>query len=73
MIPRVNIISRKANVASVNKAEVCEGCSEPLSMDFRGQNALRNFVGFKEPLDWLKIDLNVAKIITVYDYKWTTN
>ena len=27
--------------------------------------------GSKEHLDWLKIDLNVAKIITLQDYKHT--
>ena len=28
-------------------------------------------LGFKEHLDWLKIDLNVAEIITVQDYEHT--
>ena len=32
---------------------------------------LRKLSGSKEHLDWLKIDLNVAKIITVQDYKCT--
>ena len=32
---------------------------------------LRKFLGSKEHLDWLKIVLNVAKIITVQDYKLT--
>ena len=27
------------------------------------------FLGFKEHLDWFKIDLNVAEMITVQDYK----
>ena len=30
---------------------------------------LRKFLGSKEHLDWLKIDLNVTEIITVHDYK----
>ena len=41
------------------------GCSETLSRDFMGQNTLRKLLGPKEHLDWLTIDLNVAKIITV--------
>ena len=36
------------------------GCSEPLSMGFRGQSPLRKFLGSKEHLDWLKTDLNAA-------------
>ena len=36
-----------------------------------GGGPLRNFLGFKEYLDWLEIDLNMAKIITVHDYKCT--
>ena len=36
-----------------------------------GQNTQRKFLGSKEDLDWLKIDLNVAEIITVQDYKHT--
>ena len=28
---------------------------------------LRNFLGFKEHLNWLKIDLNGAEIITIQD------
>ena len=32
---------------------------------------LRKLSGPKEHLDWLKIDLNAAKIITVQDYKCT--
>ena len=36
-----------------------------------GQNTKRKFLGSKEDLGWLKIDLNVAEIITVQDYKHT--
>ena len=45
------------------------GYSEPLSGSFRGEALVRKFLGSKEPLDWLKIDLNVAEIITVQGYK----
>ena len=44
-----------------------------LSRGFRGQNPLRKLLGSKEHLDWLKIDLNAAKVITVQDYKHTKN
>ena len=64
MIPGANIISRKASVASVNRA----GGSEPLSRGFRGWSPIRKFLGSKEHLDWLKIDLNALKIKTVQDY-----
>ena len=30
----------------------------------------KTFVGSKQHLDWIKIDLNVAKIIAVQDYKF---
>ena len=67
--PDVNI-REKASVARVNEARGSSrrgdrGCSETLSRDFRGQNTLRKLLGPKEHLDWLTIDLNVAKIITV--------
>ena len=66
MIPGVNIISRKANVARVNRAEGSGGgCSEPLSGDFSGQSPLRKFLCSKELLDSLKIDSNVAETITL--------
>ena len=47
------------------------GCSESPSMDFRGSIPLRKVLGSKEHLDWLKLDLNTGKIITVRDYKCT--
>ena len=34
---------------------------------------LRKLLGSKQHLDWLKTDLNAAKIITVQDYKRTKN
>ena len=70
--PGVNI-REKASIESVNEV----GCSsgggvrgvgwgaETLSRDFRGQNALKKLLGPKGHLDWLIIDLNAAKIITV--------
>ena len=45
--------------------------SENLGGGFRGQSPLRKVLGYKDDLDQLKIDLNVAKIITVQDYKCT--
>ena len=47
--------------------------SEPLSRGFRGQSCLRKFLGSKEHLDWLKIDLNLAEIRTAQDYIHTIN
>ena len=49
------------------------GHSEPLTQGFRGQSPLRKFQDSKEHLDWHKIDLNAAKIITVQDYNHTKN
>ena len=45
------------------------GACEPLSGTFRGQITLRTFQGSNEHLDWFKIDMNLAEIITVQDYK----
>ena len=42
-----------------------------LSRGFRRWNTVRKILGFKEHIDWLKIDLNAAEIITVQDYKHT--
>ena len=55
MMPGVTIICQKASVASIYKAGIFRLGTE--------------FLGSKEHLDWLKMDLNVAKIITVQDYK----
>ena len=38
-----------------------------------GEGKRNKFSGSKECLDWGKIDLNAAKIITVQDYKRTKN
>ena len=69
MIPGAKIISRKASVASVNRARE----SEPLGRGFRRWTPLKKILGFKEHLDWLKIDLNVVEIRTVQDYIGTKN
>ena len=68
-IPQVNIIYRKASVVSANETGGSGGHCEPLSKGFKGRNPLRKFLGSKEHLDWLKIDLNVTEISTVEDYK----
>ena len=68
MIPGVNTISGKASVARVNRAGRSGGHSGPLSRGFRGKSPLRKFLGSKEHLDWLKIDLNAAEIRTVKGY-----
>ena len=39
----------------------------------KGEKPPTNYVGSKEHLDWLKIDLNGAKIIAVPGYKGTKN
>ena len=71
MNPEVNIVCKKASVTSVSGAGGSWGGSESLSGDFRGQSPLRKFLGFKEYLNWLEIDLNAAEIIIFQDYKST--
>ena len=51
MIPVVNIISGKANIASANGSGGSGGRSESLSKDFRARSHLRKFLGSKEHLD----------------------
>ena len=43
------------------------GCSEAPA------GPLRKFLGSKEDLNWLKIGLNAAEIITIQDYKYVQN
>ena len=71
MIPGVNFREK----ASINEAGSSGGggATDTLCRYFRGQSPLRTFLGSKEHLDWLKIYSNVAKIITVSDYKCTKN
>ena len=65
IIPGLNIITRKPAIANINGAGG--------SGAFRGQSSQRTFLGTKEHLDWLKIDLNEAIIFTVQDHKHTKN
>ena len=44
-----------------------------MSVNGAEQRPLKKLLGSKENLDWLKIDLNMAKIITGQDYKRTKN
>ena len=67
MIPGVNISGK-------SKRKECQrtlgsGGLKLLCRDFRGQSPLRKVLGSKE----LKIESNVAEIITVQDYKCTKN
>ena len=64
MIPGVNIISRKVSVASFNGGGGSEGVLRPQGTPKKGS---------REHLNWLKIDLNEAKIITIQDYKHIQN
>ena len=73
MIPGVNI-GWKASVASVNEAVCSRGIGAlRLLAKILGGSLLRKVLGSKVPLDWLKIDSNATKIITVWDYKCTKN
>ena len=69
MIPRVNIIDGKVSSGSINGAEGSGSVLRRIKRGFRG----RKFLDFIEHLDWLKTDLNAAKIITVQDYKHKKN
>ena len=69
MIPGVNIIVRKVSIAGVNRAGEFGGCSGTPAGGFREWSTLRKFLGSKEHLYCLKIDLKVAEIIIVQDYK----
>ena len=71
IIPGVSLISGKASVTSVNRAGWSWGRSELHSGNFRGLCTLRTFLGSKEHLYWLKIDLTAAEIFTVQEYKYT--
>ena len=66
MIPGVNIIGRKVSSEHQWILRVW-GCSEtPVG-------SLRKFLGSKEHLNWLKIDLNAAEVISIQDYKHAQN
>ena len=68
MIPGVSI-GRKMSVASVNGAGGSGGCSETPA------GPLRKFLGSKEHLNRLKIDLNASEILfkTMNTYKINVN
>ena len=70
MIPGVKIISRKVSVTTQMELGGLGVFWDP-SKGFMGRNPLRKFSGSKKQLDWLKIGLNTAKIITTEDYKHT--
>ena len=72
MIRGVKIISRKVSVTTSTKLGGLGVFWDP-SKGFSGQNPWRKFSGSKKHLDWLKIGLNMAKIITTEDYKHTQN
>ena len=59
MIAGVNIFSGKASIASINGA----GLIKPFSEGLMGWSPLRKLLGSKEHLQWLRKDLNAAKII----------
>ena len=71
MIPRVNIISRKASVVSVNGAGRSRGALSPSLRGLGGRAPLGKFLGSKRHLDLLEINLNEAKIIPVHSYTLT--
>ena len=59
MNPGVNIINKKVSLASFNGAGGSGGCSETPA------GPLRKFLDSKEHLNWLKIELDAAEIITI--------
>ena len=63
MITGANIFSGKTSIASFSGTGGSGGAVSHIT------GVYRKLVGSKEHLDWLKIDLNSAKIITVQDYK----
>ena len=66
MIPGVNIIGRKVSVV-LQRSWGIWGCSGTPA------GPLRKCLGSEEHLNWLKIDLNEAEIITNQNYKHTQN
>ena len=73
IIPGKNTVSGKASVKSANRARGPKEHSEPLRGAFSMQSPLRKFLVIKELPDWLKINLNAAKIIAVQYYKHSKN
>ena len=63
------MISEKASVASIDRARGSGGGGTlRLSRSFGQWNPLKKFLGSKEHLERLKIDLNATEIVTVQDY-----
>ena len=52
-------------LASVSLAKGFWGSLSPSVVILGGGPSLRKFLGCRKYLDWLKIDLNVAEIVTV--------
>ena len=67
MIPGVNM-SGNTSIANINRLEGSGDTLSPSVGGFRGQSYLRKFLDPNRPLDWQKIDMNSAKIITVQGY-----
>ena len=59
--PRSEYNRQKSKLVSINGAGGVWGLSETPA------GPLRKFLGFKEHLNWLKIDLNAGEIITIHD------
>ena len=54
------------NAAEITTVQYCKH-TKLLSMGIQRAKQVK-FLGFKEHLDWLKIDFDAAKIITVQNY-----
>ena len=65
--PRSEYNRQKSECSERQRSWGVWGCSET------PEGPLRKFLGSKEYLNWLKIDLNEAKIITIQDYKHAQN
>ena len=61
-------MGEKVSVADVNRARGSGGVLKT-QQGVRGPSPLRRFFGSKQHQDWIKMDLNVAEIITVQEYK----
>ena len=73
MIQGVNIITGNTNILNINRSEGSGGTLSPSVGVLGGRAPLENFLAPNKYLDWLKIDMNSAKIITVQGYKYTKN
>ena len=71
MIPGVNIISRNSSIANINRSEGSGSTLSPSVVVIGGQSPLRKSLAPNKHLDWVKVDLNAAKIVAVQGYKCT--